>query len=102
MGKLQTNYVDLLLIHFPDYITPDGQISGSKAMRQAQWRAMEKLHKAGKARAIGISHYCRRQLDDVLEIATVKPAINQVEFHVGMGSAGVNATDDREYLESKG
>ena len=63
---------------------------------------MEKLHKEGKARAIGISHYCRRQLDDVLEIATVKPAVNQVEFHIGMGSAGVNATDDRAYLESKG
>jgi diketogulonate reductase-like aldo/keto reductase len=127
LKNLQVDYVDLLLIHFPDYISPQGDLTGSKKMRQDQWRAMEKLHKEGKARAIGISHYCRRQLDDVLEIATVKPAINQVEFHVGvrksllihslthslthfftqqqhtqMGSAGVNATDDRAYLESKG
>ena len=125
LKNLQVDYVDLLLIHFPDYISPQGDLTGSKKMRQDQWRgtslslslsltftttylnththaAMEKLHKEGKARAIGISHYCRRQLDDVLEIATVKPAVNQVEFHIGMGSAGVNATDDRAYLESKG
>ena len=125
LKNLQVDYVDLLLIHFPDYISPQGDLTGSKKMRQDQWRgtslslslktsltktylnththiAMEKLHKEGKARAIGISHYCRRQLDDVLEIATVKPAVNQVEFHVGMGSAGANATDDRAYLESKG
>ena len=84
LKNLQVDYVDLLLIHFPDYISPQGDLTGSKKMRQDQWRAMEKLHKEGKARAIGISHYCRRQLDDVLEIATVKPAINQVEFHVGV------------------
>ena len=47
----------------------------------------------GKARAIGVSHFCSRHLKDIYEIATIKPAVNQVEFHVGMGSAGVNATD---------
>ena len=48
-----------------------------------------------------MSHYCKRHIDDILEVATVTPAINQVQFHVGMGAAspggGANATDDREY-----
>merc|ERR1712194_518940 len=39
----------------------------------------------GKARAIGVSHYCQQHIDDVLEIATVPIAINQQEWHVGMG-----------------
>jgi len=91
-------YVDLMLVHFP--ATWSG--TGGKAMRQAQWRAMEAFAKAGKARAIGVSHYCKRHLDDVLEMATIKPAVNQVQYHVGMGSAGPNATDDLEYMRSQG
>jgi hypothetical protein len=67
-------YVDLMLVHFP--ATWKGQ--GGKASRQAQWKAMEAFVHAGKAKAIGISHYCRRHLDDLLEMATIKPAVNQV------------------------
>ena len=75
-------YVDLMLVHFP--ATWGG--TGGKASRQAEWKALEAFVKAGKAKAIGISHYCRRHLDDILEIATTKPAVNQVQFHVGMGA----------------
>merc|ERR1711871_1428943 len=75
---------------------------GNASMRQQQWRAMEKIHSEGKARAIGTSHFCRRHMEDVLKIAKVKPAINQVEFHIGMGSSGGNATDDRSFMESHG
>merc|ERR1712203_978756 len=79
---LQTTYVDLLLVHFPcdfenKFCNPEG--------RQATWRALERLHKDGKARAIGVSHYCQQHMEDVLEIATVPIAINQQEWHVGMG-----------------
>ena len=91
-------YVDLMLVHFP--ATWGG--TGGKASRQAEWKALEAFVKAGKAKAIGISHYCRRHLDDILEIATIKPAVNQVQFNVGMGAAGANATDDRAYMKSKG
>ena len=51
---------------------------GGKAMRQAGWRALEAAVKAGKAKSIGISHFCRQHVEDILEIATIKPAINQV------------------------
>ena len=57
-------------------------------VRQEQWKALEDSLKAGKTRAIGVSHFCERHLMDIMEIATIKPAINQVEFHIGMGSAG--------------
>jgi len=91
-------YVDLMLVHFP--ATWGGE--GGKAARQAEWRAMEAFVRAGKAKAIGISHYCRTHLDDVLEIATIRPAVNQVQYHVGMGTAGPNATDDIAYMRSHG
>jgi len=91
-------YVDLMLTHFP--ATWSGE--GGKKVRQEEWRALEAFVRAGKARAIGISHYCRRHLDDILEIATIHPAVNQVQYHVGMGTAGGNATDDMAYMRSKG
>jgi diketogulonate reductase-like aldo/keto reductase len=84
LQNLGLAYVDLLLLHWP---------ASSKAKRQEQWRVLERFHREGKARAIGVSHYCERHITDILEIATVKPAINQVQYHVGMGSAGINATD---------
>jgi diketogulonate reductase-like aldo/keto reductase len=79
---LQTAYVDLLLAHFPcDW---DAKFC-NKEERQATWRGLERLHKAGKARSIGVSHYCQQHIRDILEIATVPIALNQQEWHVGMG-----------------
>merc|ERR1712183_414478 len=80
---LGLDYVDLLLVHFPCNF--DGVTDCSRSARQASWRGLERLHKAGKARAIGVSHYCQKHLQDVLDIATVPVAINQQEWHVGMG-----------------
>mmetsp|Transcript_79799 Transcript_79799/g.258495 ORF Transcript_79799/g.258495 Transcript_79799/m.258495 type:complete len:323 (+) Transcript_79799:77-1045(+) len=98
LSELKLDYVDLMLIHFPASF--EGQ--GGAAMRKEEWLALEKWAKSGKARAIGVSHYCRAQLDDVLSVSTVPVALNQVEYHVGMGSAGTEATDDKEYCQSKG
>ena len=74
LAALRLTYVDLMLVHFP--ATWGGE--GGKAARQAEWAALEAFVRAGKARAIGVSHYCRRHLEEVLQIATLKPAINQV------------------------
>ena len=54
-----------------------------KRQRQLQWKALEELYNTGKARSIGISHYCPRHIHDILEIATVRPTLTQVEYHVG-------------------
>ena len=57
----------------------------SKAARQATWKGLEALYKSGKARAIGVAHYCQQHLQDVMDIATVDIAVNRGEWHVGMG-----------------
>lgn len=45
------------------------------------WKAMEGLHDSGKARAIGVSNFSTKKLGDLLAIARVPPAVNQVECH---------------------
>ena len=45
------------------------------------WRVMEALYDSGKARAIGVSNFSTKKLGDLLEIARVPPAVNQVECH---------------------
>lgn len=69
LARLQTDYVDLLFVHQPvgDYITA--------------WRAMEQAVRAGKVRSIGLSNFDAAGFDDVMEIATIKPSVLQVECH---------------------
>lgn len=70
MEKLQTDYLDLLLIH-----QPFGDYYGT-------YRAMEELYEAGKLRAIGVSNFGPDRYLDIQHFATVKPAVNQIETHV--------------------
>ena len=70
LRKLQTEYIDLLLIH-----QPFGDYYGT-------YRAMETAYKAGKVRAIGVSNFYPDRFIDLAEHVEVKPAINQVETHV--------------------
>jgi diketogulonate reductase-like aldo/keto reductase len=80
MFELQLPYVDHLMIHFPS----DWDVTvASKKARQEEWLALEEIYKSGEARSIGISHYCPQHIHDILEVATVLPAINQVEYHIG-------------------
>lgn len=67
---LQTEYVDLLLIHqpFADYY--------------GTYRAMEDAYKAGKVRAIGVSNFGPDRYLDIEHFSEIKPAVNQVETHV--------------------
>ena len=147
LSLLGIEYVDLLLVHFPGAYDPKTKgFVGSRAARQAQWKAMESLVVGGKARALGVSHCacsfaqhtswterarcslrftarleshlatnldlclsfaayradCKRHLQDVLDIAKVKVAVNQVQFHVGMGSEGPGAVDDRAFDRAHG
>jgi diketogulonate reductase-like aldo/keto reductase len=88
LKKLGMEYVDLLLTHMScsfDVEDPQHSPLCNKTDRQATWRGLERIYHAGKARAIGVSHFCQQHMDDVLEIATVPLAVNQQEWHVGMG-----------------
>ena len=69
LEKLKIDVVDLYLIHWPD--GPD---------RLGTWRALEAIYHEGRARAIGVSNFYPHHLDELLEIATVTPAVNQIEF----------------------
>lgn len=70
LKKLQTDYIDLLLIH-----QPFGDYYGS-------YRAMEEAYQNGTVRAIGVSNFYPDRYLDLVHFAQVKPAVNQVETHV--------------------
>ena len=70
LRKLQTDYVDLLLIH-----QPFGDYYGT-------YRAMEEAYKEGKARALGVSNFYPDRYLDLFHFAEIKPAVNQGETHV--------------------
>jgi diketogulonate reductase-like aldo/keto reductase len=69
MSKLGLDYLDLYLIH-----QPFGDYYG-------EWRAMERLHKEGRIRAIGVSNFAADRLIDLMAFSEVTPAVNQVEVN---------------------
>ena len=77
LDDLKVSQLDVVLVHWPP--------KTCKASQEA-WRAMEAFYAAGKARAIGVSNYAPSDLDCLLRTATVVPALNQVLYHVGMGT----------------
>ena len=78
LADLRVGYVDLMLVHWS---------SESCAVMSEIWRGMEFAYQQGWARAIGVSNYCPNTLSCILDMATVKPAVNQVKYHAGMNSA---------------
>ncbi|MDA1476395.1 aldo/keto reductase [Bacillus changyiensis] len=70
LRKLGCDYLDLYLIHWP-----------GKDKYKETWRALEKLYKDGRVRAIGVSNFNVHHLESLLEDAEIKPMVNQVEFH---------------------
>jgi diketogulonate reductase-like aldo/keto reductase len=94
LEKLQVDYVDLFLVHWPiaaekdDKHMPKLNEKGQYIIKeeltkkpQPTWRAMEELYESGKARAIGVSNWTIDGLKDLLSWARVKPAVNQIEIH---------------------
>ena len=67
LRKLQTDYIDLLLIH-----QAYGDVFGT-------WRAMEKAYNAGKVRAIGVSNFQQARFFDFAHYVDIKPMINQLQ-----------------------
>ena len=69
LDRLDTDYIDLLLIHQPagNYI--------------AGYQLMEKAYKAGKVKAIGLSNFSAEQIREILDVCEVKPAVLQTEVH---------------------
>lgn len=85
LEKLRTDYIDLMLLHRPyfDYI--------------GGWKALEKALEDGKVRAIGLSNFTIKQTAEILDIAKVTPAVNQIELHPYFGQKQL-----KEFLAQKG
>ncbi len=69
LKKLNQDYVDLYLIHWP-----------IKAGRKESWKALEKLYQEKRVRAIGVANYTIPFLEELKSYATIMPAVNQIEF----------------------
>ncbi|KAJ3599813.1 hypothetical protein NHX12_033767 [Muraenolepis orangiensis] len=90
LKDLKLEYLDLYLIHWPnafqrgDALFPrsdDGTLLYDHIDYKLTWAAMEKLVEKGLVRAIGLSNFNSRQIDDVLSVASIKPTVLQVESH---------------------
>ena len=84
LQRLGTDYIDLLLIHQPagNYV--------------AGYRQMEKAYKEGKVRAIGLSNFTPEQVQEILDICEVKPAVLQTEVHPYSQEKELKAFLDKE------
>ncbi|KAF7343450.1 Reductase-like protein [Mycena venus] len=93
LKSLGLDYVDLFLVHWPLLMNPEGNDDkfpklpdGSRDIIRTHnhvdtWKLMEKLVATGKTRAIGVSNYSKRYLEQLLPEATIVPAVNQIENH---------------------
>lgn len=77
LQKLGVDYLDLLLIHWPN---PKAlrENDAWKAGNAGAWKAMEEAYKEGKVRAIGVSNFMIHHLEALLETAEIKPHVNQI------------------------
>ena len=80
LRKLQTDYIDLLLIH-----QAYGDVFGT-------WRAMEKAYRDGKVRAIGVSNFQAGRFFDFAHYVDVKPMVNQLECNTFSQQTGIEPT----------
>jgi len=92
LKNLGVDYVDLYLIHWPQFIpyeegnilprNPDGTVQTTESSNfNEAWTEMEKILASGKAKAIGVSNFSIKTLEQLFKTAKVTPAVNQVELH---------------------
>jgi diketogulonate reductase-like aldo/keto reductase len=82
LKRLQIDYVDLYLIHWPQ---------PTRGLFPATWKAFEEILASGRARSIGVSNFREVDLDKLAETASVVPAVNQIELHLGFQQAELRA-----------
>ena len=95
--RLRIPAIDLIMLHWPGVskVSPDSEIHKEK--RKDAYRALEKCLKEGKIRAIGVSNYHVRHLEELLSYCEIKPSVNQIEAHPMWPQE-----DLIEFCESKG
>ncbi|KAL6856652.1 D-galacturonate reductase [Trichoderma novae-zelandiae] len=96
LKSLGLDYVDLLLVHWPVLLNPEGNHDKFPTLPNGKrdviwdynhvdgWKQMEAVLKTGKTKSIGVSNYSKKYLEELLPHATVVPAVNQIENHPGL------------------
>ena len=105
LSDLGLDYVDLFLMHWPvAWKHGDGMFpkeNGKPAVEDVDyletWKAMEKVYKSGKAKAIGISNFSKAETERVIREGSIKPAVHQLELHPWL-----QQNDFTEWLKSQG
>lgn len=85
LEKMQLDYLDLYLIHWP-----------GKDRFKEPYRALEELYKDEKVKAIGVSNFQVHHLEELLSTASIVPAVNQVEFHPRLIQEELRVYTDRK------
>ncbi len=80
LDKLQTSYLDLYLMHWPN---PKKYRPNWEKTNAETWRAIEELYKEGKIKAIGVSNFMIRHLEELFKTAKFKPMANQIKLCPG-------------------
>ncbi|XP_050667577.1 aldo-keto reductase AKR2E4-like isoform X4 [Leptidea sinapis] len=78
LGKLQLDYLDLYLVHWPVAATINGEDEEIDYIDT--WRGMEEAVRQGLTKSIGVSNFNEEQLARLLQYAKVKPVVNQIEI----------------------
>ena len=94
LAQLNTDYLDLFLVHAPNNLGDSAE--EIVELRKQSWAVMTDLHNAGILRALGVSNFEPRHIDQLLEWGDVTPAVNQVELHAYFGQAAI-----RKYCREK-
>lgn len=76
LKNLGLEYIDLFLIHWPR--------NNDENLNIETWKALEKIYKDGKAKAIGVSNFLKHHLEALLPNCEICPMVNQIEFHPGL------------------
>lgn len=96
LAQMQTDYLDLLLIHWP---ASQGEPMVWQAQNAGAWRALEELYLEGRVRAIGVSNFLPHHLVPLLARAKVKPMVNQLEIHPGYPQRSAIAFSRRQGIQ---
>ncbi|KAJ1733297.1 hypothetical protein LPJ61_001638 [Coemansia biformis] len=81
LRALQTDYIDLYLVHWPGVSGAAPESPEHRRCREGSWKALETLYNQGTLRAIGVSNYTVRHLEEMKEYAEILPMVNQCELH---------------------
>uniref|UniRef100_A0A1I7X355 Aldo_ket_red domain-containing protein n=1 Tax=Heterorhabditis bacteriophora TaxID=37862 RepID=A0A1I7X355_HETBA len=101
LDNLEIDYIDLLIIHWPGICKMPGTYPHNQRLRKESWQVLEEYYtfsilERGDVRAIGVSNYEIRHLEELLEYCSVLPALNQIEYHPHF-----HQTDLVEYCKNK-